>query len=398
MLPSRIFAAVAGLSASTLVAVALLTGSPANAATASALKAGKTQTTTAALGDVVRPRFTVTNEGTEAVHKPTLRLHWSGALRPAVRYGNCAYLAADAICEFGDDLGAHTTYTLSEQAFTVDPGFYAPASSSLQALWYSGAEAIDKLADLRAANPQPGTGPAAALVASEPAPVADGITTTLLVNVTGNQGADLQAVGATVHGPVGSTVTAKIGVKNAGPANLSFSDVRMSKLTLFTVPVGTTVVSVPRLCAIIVDDQPVKAQPGKPVYVCAAGPLTSGATNFWEFGLRIDKAQPARGTVRVDYPASWYPVTEHNLNPGNDQADVVVTSDDAATPAATPPATPATSTGGPAGGSGGGTSAGGSLPVTGDNTAILAGSGLALVALGGAAYAVTRRRRSRFSA
>ncbi|MEU2616080.1 ALF repeat-containing protein [Micromonospora sp. NPDC007271] len=76
------------------------------------------------------------------------------------------------------------------------------------------------------------------------------------------------------------------------------------------------------------------------------------------------------------------------------------TSQPTPTPSATPSATttvaptPASSAslGAPGGGEGGG------LPVTGDDTATVAGIGGALLLLGGAGYLVGRRRRSRFVA
>ncbi|MFD6259708.1 LPXTG cell wall anchor domain-containing protein [Micromonospora chalcea] len=70
-----------------------------------------------------------------------------------------------------------------------------------------------------------------------------------------------------------------------------------------------------------------------------------------------------------------------------------------ATPSATstvvPPVTPSASVGAP-GGDGGGE--GGGLPVTGADTATVAGVGGALLLLGGASYVIGRRRRSRFVA
>ncbi|AYF30842.1 cell wall anchor protein [Micromonospora tulbaghiae] len=70
-----------------------------------------------------------------------------------------------------------------------------------------------------------------------------------------------------------------------------------------------------------------------------------------------------------------------------------------ATPSATstvvPPVTPSASVGAP-GGDGGGE--GGGLPVTGADTATVAGIGGALLLIGGASYVIGRRRRSRFVA
>ncbi|MEU4661333.1 LPXTG cell wall anchor domain-containing protein [Micromonospora chalcea] len=70
-----------------------------------------------------------------------------------------------------------------------------------------------------------------------------------------------------------------------------------------------------------------------------------------------------------------------------------------ATPSATstvvPPLSPSASVGAP-GGDGGGE--GGGLPVTGADTATVAGVGGALLLLGGASYVIGRRRRSRFVA
>ncbi|MFG2105815.1 ALF repeat-containing protein [Micromonospora chersina] len=82
------------------------------------------------------------------------------------------------------------------------------------------------------------------------------------------------------------------------------------------------------------------------------------------------------------------------------QPTATPTSQPTATPGATPSATttiaPAptssASLGAPGGGEGGG------LPVTGDDTATVAGIGGALLLLGGAGYLIGRRRRSRFVA
>lgn len=81
-------------------------------------------------------------------------------------------------------------------------------------------------------------------------------------------------------------------------------------------------------------------------------------------------------------------------------AGVLMASQPTPTPSTTPSATttiapaPASSAslGAPGGGEGGG------LPVTGDDTATVAGIGGALLLLGGAGYLIGRRRRSRFVA
>jgi LPXTG-motif cell wall-anchored protein len=158
----------------------------------------------------------------------------------------------------------------------------------------------------------------------------------------------------------------------------------------FIVPPGTTAVSVPRRCHVFDGENlPGSSEPGKPRYVCVVDNVVPvGATQSWEFELRLDREGESKGSVRANEPMTWTNGNEPDLKPANDQADVVVNA--VKSGAGNPPA------GGAGGGGAGGAAAG--LPVTGSNAVLLAGGGALLVALGGVGYLVARRRRTRFVA
>ena len=84
--------------------------------------------------------------------------------------------------------------------------------------------------------------------------------------------------------------------------------------------------------------------------------------------------------------------SQPTATPTPSQPTTTPTATPSATSTVVPPVTPSASLGAPGGGEGGG------LPVTGADTATVAGVGGALLLLGGAGYVIGRRRRSRFVA
>jgi hypothetical protein len=71
----------------------------------------------------------------------------------------------------------------------------------------------------------------------------------LVVEVTGSNGIDFAAVGATVRGDAGASVEATVGVANRGPATRDASRIGdPANHSRVVVPAGTTVVSAPYSC------------------------------------------------------------------------------------------------------------------------------------------------------
>ncbi|MBF5030214.1 ALF repeat-containing protein [Micromonospora sp. ANENR4] len=87
--------------------------------------------------------------------------------------------------------------------------------------------------------------------------------------------------------------------------------------------------------------------------------------------------------------------SQPTATPTPSQPTTTPTATPSATSTVVPPVTPSASLGAPGGGEGG---EGGGLPVTGADTATVAGVGGALLLLGGVGYVIGRRRRSRFVA
>lgn len=189
--------------------------------------------------------------------------------------------------------------------------------------------------------------------------------------------ADQAAVGATVTGPVGSTVSVNVGARALGPARVTFRDGFVT--TRVKLPPGTTVVRTPQACI----------PAGLADFVCVTPTIDAHQTFTWDFGLRLDTVGQATGTVTVE--TDTFGKATLDTNEENDTAFITVTTVAA-------PSSSATGGGGATGGAGGGGGAGDSLPVTGADIAVTAGAGAALIALGVGSYLMARRRRTRFIA
>jgi hypothetical protein len=339
---------------------------------------------TAAPGGTVAAPLSVRNSGTAAVRGVVLQVFNDYALTYAKRYSNCEYGpdSDGAVCTFDAEIPPGSEYRLSDPvSFKLRPDTEAPGVEAADYLWETPADADEWFADWRAREPVRGTEGTLRLV-----PVAQAAGQTdvnhddnfgvLDVEVTGSNGIDFAAVGATVRGDAGATVEATVGVANRGPATRDASRIGdPANHARVVVPAGTTVVSAPYSCHRTDTpggETPVPGQPGGREYLCGTDAvLVAGDTYTWRFGLRIDRRDAGAGTVAVNVnTAAPEPIVD--VDPADDVARILVN----------PP---------------GGTGGGDGLPITGTNVAVLVGAGLVLVGLGGTAVRLARRR-TRFQA
>lgn len=155
-----------------------------------------------------------------------------------------------------------------------------------------------------------------------------------VLRVTVDNRSELAAVAGTVHGPLGSLATVRIGARNNGPGALT-----AAVKVVFTVPAGTTVVASPynferdeevidQDCrAVATDGTPLAEasarQPSARRYVCTARVGAVGATTTFPFTLRIDKdSAGGSGQVTVSDGDPGHP--SGDTGPTDDTTDVVV--------------------------------------------------------------------------
>jgi LPXTG-motif cell wall-anchored protein len=235
------------------------------------------------------------------------------------------------------------------------------------------------MAAIRNHGGKPGTGPELRLV-EKASPALRAIPQTdvsaidnythVVVNVTGKNLPDLAAIGTTVRGEAGETVTATIGIKNLGPAVIDSWDHFPSAHVVL--PAGTTVVEADRNCVAVED----RARE----YRCLSGGLTVGETATW--ALKITVSGTGKGTITARTETAEDGVYGPDRNAANNTAELLIN----------PPA-------GDGDGDGdGGEGGGGGLPITGVNATLAIGAGIALLLAGAAAVVVTRRRRTRYVA
>jgi hypothetical protein len=220
------------------------------------------------------------------------------------------------------------------------------------------------------------------------------------------QHADYQALGDTVEGKVGETVSITLGVRNNGPGwmNFRWMDADNSGTFVVTPPAGTTITGAPAPGeqgdpGPLWNCTPRKA--GAKSYTCdiASTDFKPGDLVTQEFTVRIDRIVPgARGSVRaVENPE--YPNRDDDA--ANDTAAIAVNATGSATSSPSPSASAspsATATASPSG-SGAGTSnddttTGGGLAATGTDAVLLrAGTAVLLVAAGALVFLTARRSR-----
>ncbi|OJF10501.1 COG1361 family protein [Couchioplanes caeruleus] len=339
----------------------------------------------------------VANTGDKTVRGAGLFFATDYAFQATRKYSNCLYVddrlrgcLFDQAIEPGDRYGVTLPYRLRKDT-------YAPSSAGGEFQWMTTEDYRDLIAGLRDVGTA-GDGPAltlkpkTALRGTAAAPQTDidpdDNWQRLIVNATGQQGADIVAVGGRVSGAAGATVEAAVGLRNKGPATLDSSRRGgPTSIAVVTIPAGTEVVTVPAGCHLVDGENWPGAKAGR--YYCETGfVFRAGDTVTWKFGLLVKKVVPdAAGTVEANPDCPCERFTK-DLNKANDKAALIVNP--TGKPAQGKPAQgddkPAK---GGAGGQGGGT---GGLPITGPQGAAIAGAGTLLVAAGVAVLMVTRRR------
>nr|MDT0661336.1 LPXTG cell wall anchor domain-containing protein [Micromonospora sp. DSM 115978] len=312
------------------------------------------------------------------------------------KHRNCTYVDGrlrtcrfDTVMVPGSEYGVDLPYLLR-------PDTYAPGDAYADIIWMTLAEHDDYLGYLEHHGTtigEPGTGGALELTATgRSARAPDGQVdigpdnnwSTLRVEVTGSNGADLAAVGDEVTGVAGSVVTATVGVHNNGPATLDAG--RSGNSATFVtveIPVGATVVKVSPSCYQTENGEPGEEEVGgldERIYWCGVGNLLLvGERRTFDFDLRIDQVIADASGAVIANPECGCPIFDADLDRSNDQAELVLNP-----------------TGGT--GDGEGTGGGDGLPITGSATSTLVAVGAVLLVLGALGYVVARRRRTRFAA
>ncbi|MFG2165176.1 LPXTG cell wall anchor domain-containing protein [Micromonospora chersina] len=364
------------------------------------LAAGPEVKASAAPGKTFTAPATVSNAGGAAAKGPVAIFYNDYGMNAAKHYSNCTYVGDELrTCQFDEEVPVGSTFSAS-LPYVLGADSYAPGAKYGEIVWMTRSEFEDfqsYLDHYDVTIGEPGTDGTLALTAlpskataqgfqADPQPENNG--TIVRVDVTGKNGTDLEALGTSLTGKAGTTVKATVGLRNNGPATLDYNRAGSSVTYLtFDVPQGTTAVLVPENCLTRNGDN--WGEPGEPGhrnYFCYFGSLLkAGESDMLDFALRIDKVVAnATGLVKINATCQCDGGFTRDLNPANDTAKVVVN------------AAPGGNGGQGDGGQGGGD--GGTLPITGSNTALIAGVGALLLAAGAAGYVVSRRRKTRFVA
>lgn len=339
------------------------------------------------------------NPGNTVVEGAVAVFHNDYGIQPAKQYSNCTYEGTFLrACHFDRPLEPRTSY-VATLAYRIAKDSFAPGSHYGEILWLTPAEFEDYEAYVTrrgATFGKPGTGGRLWLDEAGPSLAArtfqadtepDNNWSHLSVTVTGKNSTDLEAIGAEISGAQGDEVEAVVGFRNNGPATLDNGRSGSSVTNLAVeVPNGTSAVRVPENCFPVrgENDWGAPGEPGGRTYRCyTSWFIKAGDEEALTFGFRIDKVIPdATGEVKVNVPCHCDGGFYADLKPANDVAKLVVN--------------PSGGQGGDGGSDGGG--GGGELPITGANTALIAGVGAVLLAAGAAGFLLARRRRTHFTA
>jgi hypothetical protein len=284
LFPHSISRRVLGGLTATAVSVAGLSA-PAYAAAAPIFIVGGPQQVTAALGERFDATMSVTNNGDTAVDGVSVLFDTLWAHEDVEQYSNCEYDGGLVrACLFDQTLEPGGSYRLVVP-FRVRADTRAPSRQDATFKWQAASEHV------KAGTP--GTGPALRLQEGERIGSADDPNwQEFTVNVTGNQNADLVAIGGTAAGWVGAVVEAEVGVRNDGPATLDFSRSGTAPArVVVTPPAGTSIVEADGCYRFT-----------STAATCGTEyRLKVGEVKTWKLGLRIDRSVPgAAGSVVVN--------------------------------------------------------------------------------------------------
>jgi hypothetical protein len=369
------------------------------------LVAGGSTRTTAKPGADFTASLQVHNTTERVVHGAALAFgtDYGFSAPAAARFANCYYVQDQLnSCTFDQELQPGATYE-AVVPYRLRPDTYAPSSVVGDFEWLTSGDYADlrKFIDDNGFDGpgRPGAGPKLELRAlpaksalAEPKQTdtdADNNSQDLTVDVAGKQGANLAAIGASLTGDAGDTVTATIGVANAGPATIDrCRNGGEAAVVVVSIPAGTKVVGLPDGCYPTQDGY--LGNPngkGLAEYGCFTDPVFPARTTVtWPFRLQLtEQVVNGTGWVEVNPPCACDRF--HDANTKDNVATIVVNPRTAAGHGG---AGGTGDTGGQGGGDGGG------LPITGPRAGVFGGLGLLLVAAGIGGVVLARRRRTRF--
>jgi hypothetical protein len=283
------------------------------------------------LGAAVRLPLKVRNAGSTTVTGFAAFFLGSPSLPTTTKYRNCTY-DGDILrtCRFDRRLRAKRTYGTTLPA-KVLRDVYSPGSIWQSVTWSTAAE-FDAL--VRSKEDEygikrgvPGKG---GLLKLGLAPTTAAKPQTDVrpdndnggpeVELSQNNGADLQALGSRVTGVTGAVVAVTVGARNNGPAVVGDHqyDEREWLFVTVTVPPGTTAVTVDRRC-MPSDGKHIDwdtiwehgGEPGAPAYICVTAGGEDGSFDVGEsdtawLDLRIDTViTGASGRVALDVDPRW---------------------------------------------------------------------------------------------
>lgn len=299
------------------------------------------------------PGATVINLGNRtAVGLRVTYAHGDPTLVPA-EYANCTSTASETACEFRDQLPPGMQLTLPAVEFSTTADSLGPKTIAVTVTAMKQTEGTGTNSESHELNP-----------ADNGSDFAFTVTNTY----------DIEALGATATGTVGTVVKVVIGARNNGQGTLDLTTAQQKAWRYyFVVPAGTETVAVPDRCAGKVTNgntsEYVPGHLGSTLYECTHEGFRFPAktSTTVEFSLKITQVVAnATGTVSWAAPGTTVQVPA-DTKPANDTANVVVNGTAANT--------------------------GDTLPITGVNVLAVAGVGFGLVLSGGALYAVSRRRQ-----
>ncbi|WP_117212679.1 hypothetical protein [Allorhizocola rhizosphaerae] len=338
-------------------------------------------------GADLAPPLQVGNVGDTTAHGAVAVFYGDYAFAVSKQHSNCTYSEGRLTsCTFTEDLLADKTYVTKEPLpLKLRPDTEAPGSEWLEIAWVTPAEFEILKKEIARSNPgwfgTPGTGSRLELVEKASIDRAGQVDldptnnwTQITVQVTGDNPADLAAIGGSASGAAGTVVPLDLGLKNLGPATIDHgrSGEPTSQVNI-QLPPGSSLTEMPEGCvALGGNGQPDHSNPGnlaaRGIACWPAGYLfIAGTQATFPVKLRIDEATAnATGKVMVVTPYCE-DNCDPNYNESNNNADIAL-------------------------------NASVSLPVTGVQVGLLVGTGTLLLVAGIALFVLARRRRFNLSA